>query len=212
MKNLRRKIKIMSNIINFEEVDNEMNILRIGGKSFLPDDVQWPVNPNGEKLTLIFNLPTSFLNSNLQFHFPEDMIISVFTTYNTDKYFLDSIVYHGNNEELKNIKNGFTKVILHSEGSPRNDSDFLIPARKIVIGEKVNELDDCYCSLIGKEPVFLQQENLELDSYQFCMQIYGDDFPEEFNDIFYLSDSIGYLFLSKEGNVNDAGLFFTQCS
>lgn len=202
----------MSNIIKFEEVDNEMNIMRIGGKSFLPDDIQWPVNPNGEKLTLIFNLPTSFLNSNLQFHFPEDMIISVFTTYNKKEYFLDSIVYHGNNEELKNIKEGFTKVILHSAGSPRNDSDFLIPARKIVIGEKVNGLDDCYGSLIGKEPVFLQQENLELDSYQFCMQIYGDDFPEEFNDIFYLSDSIGYLFLSKEGNVNDAGLFFTQCS
>lgn len=65
---------------------------------------------------------------------------------------------------------------------------------------------------MGTNPVFLQNEELELDSYQFCMQIYAGDFPEEFQDIFYLSDSIGYLFLSKEENSNDAGLFFTQCT
>ena len=34
-------------------------------------------------------------------------------------------------EELKNIKNDFTKVILHSVGSPRNDSDYLIPTRAV---------------------------------------------------------------------------------
>lgn len=202
----------MSNLVKFEEIDNELNILRIGGKSFLPHDVKWPVNPNGEKMTLIFNLPTDFLNASLQFKYPKDKVISVFTTYNTEDYFLDSIVYHGDMEELKNIKNGFTKVILHSIGSPRNESDFLIPARKIVVDEKKNELDDYYGSLFGINPVFLQKEKLELDSYQFCMQIYGGDFPEEFQDIFYLNDSIGYLFLSKEENVNDAGLFFTQCS
>ena len=202
----------MSNLIKFEKVDNELNILRIGGKSFLPCDMKWPVNPNGEKLTLIFSLPTNFLNSSLQFNYPKDKIISVFTTYNTEDYFLDSIVYHGDIEELKNIKKGFTKVILHSIGSPRNDSNFLIPARKIIIGKKINESNDYCGSLFGTNPVFLQKEKLELDSYQFCMQIYGGDFPEEFQDIFYLNDSVGYLFLSKEGNLNDIGLFFTQCS
>lgn len=202
----------MSNLVKFKKTDNEQNVLRIGGKSFLPQDVEWPINPNGEKLTLIFHLPTNFLNENLSFKYPKDMIISVFTTYNTEDYFLDSIVYHGDMEELKNIKNGFTKVILHSIGSPRNESDYLIPARKIIIGKKINELDDYYGSFIGASPVFLQKEKLELDSYQFCMQIYGGDFPEEFQDIFYLNDSIGYLFLSQEGNLNDVGLFFTQCS
>ena len=44
------------------------------------------------------------------------------------------------------------------------------------------------------------------------MQICGSDFPEEFEDIFYLNDSIGYLYLNKEGNLNDVGLFFTQCT
>ena len=65
------------------------------------------------------------------FDFPSGMVISVFTTYNTKDYFLDSIVYHGDMEELKNIKNDFTKVILHSVGSPRNDSDNLIPTRAV---------------------------------------------------------------------------------
>lgn len=30
----------MSNLVRFEKVDNELNILRIGGKSFLPPDVE----------------------------------------------------------------------------------------------------------------------------------------------------------------------------
>lgn len=62
----------------------------------------------------------------------------------------------------------------------------------------MNEFDDYNGSLFGANPVFLQEEKLELASYQFCMQIYGGDFPEEFQDIFYLDDAIGYLFLSKE--------------
>ena len=57
----------MSNLVRFEKVDNELNILRIGGKSFLPPDVEWPTNPNGEKMVFIFNIPTNFLNSTLQF-------------------------------------------------------------------------------------------------------------------------------------------------
>ena len=80
----------MSNLVRFEKVDNELNILRIGGKSFLPPDVEWPTNPNGEKMVFIFNIPTNFLNSTLQFNYPKDQVISVFTTYNREDYFLDS--------------------------------------------------------------------------------------------------------------------------
>ena len=39
----------MSNLVRFEKVDNELNILRIGGKSFLPPDVEWPTNPMEKK-------------------------------------------------------------------------------------------------------------------------------------------------------------------
>ena len=52
----------MSNLVRFEKVDNELNILRIGGKSFLPPDVEWPTNPNGEKMVFIFNITTLIIS------------------------------------------------------------------------------------------------------------------------------------------------------
>lgn len=39
----------MSNLVTFENADNESNILRIGGKSFLPPDMEWPTNPEWRK-------------------------------------------------------------------------------------------------------------------------------------------------------------------
>lgn len=77
------------------------------------------------------------------------------------------------------------------------------------------ELDDgeIYCgSLIGHTPSLLQIEDLGLADYQFCLQIYGGDFPEGFHDIFCVSDSTGYLFINKDVDQNDAGVFFTQCT
>mgnify|MGYP002602981186 CR=1 FL=1 len=151
----------MSNLVRFEKVDNELNILRIGGKSFLPPDVEWPTNPNGEKMVFIFNIPTNFLNSTLQFNYPKDQVISVFTTYNREDYFLDSIVYNGDIEELQNIKNGYTKVILHSVASPRNDADFLISAREIVIDKE---------TLQCKELLLKEEDNISY--FQHAGKIY----------------------------------------
>ena len=39
----------MSNLVRFEKVDNELNILRIGGKSFLPPDVETMENETCSK-------------------------------------------------------------------------------------------------------------------------------------------------------------------
>lgn len=202
----------MSKTLEFEVAGNEEKNMRIGGMSFLPDTMEWPINPNGEKMVLILNIPTNLLNDKLGYKYPPNMMISVFTTYNTEDYFLDTIVYHGSSEELNNIKNGFTKVILHDIGAPRNDSDYLIPARRLLVGDGSDYTDECGASLFGGVPVFLQAENLEVDDYQFCLQIYGGDFPEEFQYIFYLNDSMGYLFLKRESDENDIGIFFTQCS
>lgn len=55
----------MSKVIEFETVGNEENIMRIGGMSFLPESMEWPVNPNGEKMVLILNIPTNFFNDKL---------------------------------------------------------------------------------------------------------------------------------------------------
>lgn len=202
--------KYMSKGIDFKSIDNSMNIPRIGGESLLPNDIGWPVNPNGENLTFIMNLPTNFLNETHQFNYPEDKTISVFTTYNKG-YFLDLIGYHGDEDELEGIKDGFTKVIMHSVGTLRNESEFLIPAKEIILGEEVVELDYFRGSLIGENPVFLQNEQLALGDYRFCLQIYEGDFPEEFGTIFNLGDSVGYLYLNEEVS-EDIGLFFTQCT
>ena len=51
----------MSNLVRFEKVDNELNILRIGGKSFLPPDVEWPTNPNGEKMVFQLRVASNTL-------------------------------------------------------------------------------------------------------------------------------------------------------
>lgn len=218
----------MSVEIIFKDVENESIVPRIGGYSFLPENIDWPLNPNGDKLTLVLCLPTNFLNKTLNLNLPDERILSVFTTYKKDDYFLDLITFHGDKEELNNIKQGFTRVLLHEAGDIRNESDFLIPAQEFILGEELDledleyseELDEedfddieIYCgSLIGNKPSLLQIEDLGLDNYQFCLQIYGGDFPEGFNNIFSLSDSIGYLFLNKNYEQNDTGVFFTQCT
>ena len=218
----------MSVEIIFKDVENKSVVPRIGGYSFLPKNIKWPLNPKGDKLTLVISLPTDFLNKNLNLNLPNEHILSVFT-YKRDDYFLDKITFHGDKEELENIKQGFTKVLLHEVGEIRNESDFLIPAQEFILGEELNldieELDEededyddyddieIYCgSLIGNKPSLLQIENLGLDDYQFCLQIYGGDFPVEFQNIFSLSDSVGYLFLNKNYNHNDTGVFFIQCT
>lgn len=215
---------MMSVEITFKDVENESIVPRLGGYSFLPKNIDWPLNPNGDKLTLVFCLPTNFLNETLNLNLPKEQFLSVFTTYKKNDYFLDYITFHGDKEELANIKQGFTKVLLHEIGEIRNESNFLIPAQAFILGDKLNldyenfdgeDLDDIeiYCgSLMGNKASLLQIEDLGLKDYQFCLQIYGGDFPEEFRNIFSLSDSIGYLFLNKNYNQNDIGIFFTQCT
>lgn len=214
----------MSIEIIFKDVENESIVPRLGGYSFLPEHIDWPLNPNGDKLTLVLCLPTDFLNKTLNLNFPKELVLSVFTTYKKDEYFLDVITFHGDKEELRNIEKGYTSVLLHEAGDTRNESAFLIPAQAFILGDTLNldleeadeeDLDDIeiYCgSLVGNKPSLLQIENLGLDDYQFCLQIYGGDFPDGFQDIFSLSDSIGYLFLNKNYNQNEVGVFFTQCT
>jgi hypothetical protein len=53
----------------------------------------------------------------------------------------------------------------------------------------------------------LQNEKLELDDYEYILQIYGNDFPLEYNDISYGSDSIGHLYIKwRTGQLHITGL------
>ncbi len=173
--------------------------------------MDWPENPEGGKLTFIIHLPMDFVNEALGTSYPEHYAISVFTTYHKEDYFLDRITYHGDPAELAIIQNGYTKVIAHPIGQPRNESNFIIPAREMILSETV-EGPDYIGSKMGGKPGYVQQESLSLDHLLFCLQLYGSDFGEDFKDIFFLSDAVGYLFLNVLENENDAGIFFTQCS
>ena len=60
-----------------------------------------------------------------------------------------------------------------------------------IFSEEDEDYDEIeiYCgSLIGNKPSLLQIENLGLDDYQFCLQIYGGDYPVEFKNIFNLHE------------------------
>jgi uncharacterized protein YwqG len=193
-----------------KETSSNSKELRIGGRALLPENTAWPTNPNGTKLTLIASLPCLRLNSLLEnMNYPQDSFVSVFSTYNKEDYFLDLITYHGDEAELNNIKKGYTKVILHQEGNERNDSDTLIPARLIEISSEIT--NDFYtaskvCGIAG----LLQKNPLNINDYCFCLQLYSADFPEGYDDVFYLTDAVGYLFLNSNVTKEDMGIFFAQ--
>ncbi|MEY9977611.1 hypothetical protein [Lysinibacillus sp. RC79] len=81
----------MSIEVIFKGVENESNVARLGGYSFLPESIDWPLNPDGDKLTLVLCLPTDFFNKTLDLNLQEEHVLSVFTKYKKEDYFLDLI-------------------------------------------------------------------------------------------------------------------------
>ena len=190
-----------------KEINPESVSPRIGGKSFLPQNTDWPVNPDGEHLCLIASIPLNFIEEQSSSAPSSNLFISVFSTYNKEEYFLDLITYHGDEDELENIKSGFTKVIIHEKGDPRSESEIVIPSREIEVLNQILEHEHTYTgSKIFGSPGLLQNEILKTGKSDFILQLYGGDFPDEFQDIFYLSDAVGYLFMGENGE----SIFFVQ--
>ena len=69
-------------------------------------------------------------------------------------------------------------------------------------------------SKIGDEPGLLQAEPLALGDERFALQVYGGKFPKPHDGIFYLSDAVGYLFITQNprapATAADVGTFFVQ--
>lgn len=82
----------MSVEITFKDVENESVVPRLGGYSFLPENMNWPLNPDGDKLTLVLSLPTDFLNKTLDVNLPKEHVLSVFTTYSKDDYLISPLM------------------------------------------------------------------------------------------------------------------------
>ena len=162
--------------------------------------------PDGEKLSLICIISIKNIseilisNSFLVESHNINKYIYIFSYYLDNEYFLDSITYNGTDEEYRSIKSGYTKIIIEDKDYIDVNSDNMY---EILLNNNSVE-----ASWFGGEPEFLQNENNHcLDDYLFLAQINGLDLPNKLNDIFYLSDAVGYIYLKKD--LTD-GLFFVQ--
>lgn len=161
-------------------------------------------NVGGKELTLIFSIPVRSIKPllvSLGFENIDNNLqknISVYSFYDKKDYFLDFITYHGTDEEfLELIEQKNTQVLINTDALAYNEDTFVI---------SFNE-QQCN-SFFGDKPNFLQNENYEqLVNYNFLCQISANDLPNELQDLFYLNDAVGYIFLK---NNLDSGIFFVQ--
>ncbi|HEK2983455.1 TPA: DUF1963 domain-containing protein, partial [Proteus mirabilis] len=137
--------------------------------------------------------------------------LSIFSTYDSNDYFLDEITYFGDENELGLIKSGFTFVSYSLTGSLSKTNEDFIPETKVdLLNTKINSEDYPMISFFSKDiPNGLTGVDEILKNYHFVCQVYSADFPPPFKDVLGLSDAIGYLFIKNEGN-NIEGLFFVQ--
>lgn len=194
--------------ILFNTVSNfNKKVAMLSNYTSMPKNIEWPKNVDGKLLQCIAHIPTNFLNEILSIELKSNHAISIFTYYDRDDYFLDKITYAGDQNDFKTVLSN-TKVIFHEIGNDvysLNKIDF--PLNEFIISPEIIK-EDYYGSKIGGMPTFIQKKNLNIEEFRFIFQLYGGDFPEDFNDIFYLSDSLGYLFIKDE--MPFIGLFFTQ--
>ena len=200
----------MSKIITAGSASTDPLEARIGGGALIGGIINWPVTPDKAPLTLLLSLPTDWLNAHAGVQLPEGHVVSVFSTYSTSDYFLDCITYHGNAAELSQIEKGYTRVVFHRPGSLEQQGS-AIPAHAIVLG---GDGEQGQHSKVGGYPAFLQQEDIDFAGENFVLQIYGAVFPKPFDDVLYMSDAFGYLYvkndLQPDGTDGQAGHFFAQ--
>ena len=124
----------------------------------------------------------------------KDKAIYVFSYCDKEDYFLDYIT------EIDDAIQGYTKVIIGDKNQFKFNLDKFYPINPI---ENLDEM-----SFLGGQPEYLQQESYDfLEKYIFIGQILGMDLPEKVNEIFYLTENIGYIFIERDLS---GGLFFVQ--
>ncbi|CDH26419.1 DUF1963 domain-containing protein [Xenorhabdus bovienii] len=199
----------LTRIVVEETLNDNSGFILGGNKGYVS---QWPVNPDGEKLFHLFSIDCEKLSPRI----PEGILpisgyLSVFSTYSDDEYFLDSVTYFGDEQELNLIKSGFTFVSYSLTNDTLENNDKFIPERSVSFLDMEIEDDDYpMISLFSnKTPHGLDDIGDVGNDYHFVCQIYSSDFPEPFQDALGLSDAIGYLFIRNKENGID-GLFFVQ--
>ena len=186
--------------VNFNFLDSKPNINNI----LVGLDLDYSnkvIAPDGHELALVAFIPIENLltiapqfKTDFQDMEYKDKAIYVFSYYDKEDYFLDYIT------EIDDAIQGYTRVIVGDKKQFKFNLDKFYPINLI---ENLDEM-----SFLGGQPEYLQQESDDfLEKYIFIGQILGMDLPEEVNEIFYLTENIGYIFINRELS---GGLFFVQ--
>lgn len=186
--------------VNFNFLDSKPNINNI----LVGLDLDYSnkvIAPDGHELALVAFIPIeNLLTIAPQFKTAfqdmeyKDKAIYVFSYYDKEDYFLDYIT------EIDDAIQGYTRVIVGDKNQFKFNLDKFYPINPI---ENLDEM-----SFLGGQPKYLQQESDDfLAKYIFIGQILGMDLPEEVNEIFYLTENIGYIFINRDLS---GGLFFVQ--
>ena len=186
--------------VNFNFLDSKPNINNILVGLDL-DYSNTVIAPDGHELALVAFIPIENLltiapqfKTDFQDKEYKDKAIYVFSYYDKEDYFLDYIT------EIDDAIQGYTKVIIGDNNQFKFNLDKFYPINPI---ENLDEM-----SFLGGQPEYLQQESYDfLEKYIFIGQILGMDLPEEVNEIFYLTENIGYIFINRDLS---GGLFFVQ--
>jgi len=186
--------------VNFNFLDSKPNINNI----LVGLDLDYSnkvIAPDGHELALVAFIPIENLltiapqfKTDFQDMEYKDKAIYVFSYYDKEDYFLDYIT------EIDDAIQGYTKVIIGDKNQFKFNLDKFYPINPI---ENLDEM-----SFLGGQPEYLQQESYDfLEKYIFIGQILGMDLPEGVNEIFYLTENIGYIFINRDLS---GGLFFVQ--
>ena len=186
--------------VNFNFLDRKANINNI----LVGLDLDYSnkvIAPDGHELALVAFIPIENLltiapqfKTDFQDMEYKDKAIYVFSYYDKEDYFLDYIT------EIDDAIQGYTRVIVGDKKQFKFNLDKFYPINPI---ENLDEM-----SFLGGQPEYLQLESDDfLENYIFIGQILGMDLPEEVNEIFYLTENIGYIFINRDLS---GGLFFVQ--
>lgn len=186
--------------VNFNFLDSKPNINNI----LVGLDLDYSnkvIAPDGHELALVAFIPIENLltiapqfKTDFQDMEYKDKAIYVFSYYDKEDYFLDYIT------EIDDAIQGYTRVIVGDKNQFKFNLDKFYPINPI---ENLDEM-----SFLGGQPEYLQKESYDfLEKYIFIGQILGMDLPEEVNEIFYLTENIGYIFINRDLS---GGLFFVQ--
>ena len=186
--------------VNFNFLDSKPNINNI----LVGLDLDYSnkvIAPDGHELALVAFIPIENLltiapqfKTDFQDMEYKDKAIYVFSYYDKEDYFLDYIT------EIDDAIQGYTRVIVGDKNQFKFNLNKFYPINPI---ENLDEM-----SFLGGQAEYLQQESDDfLEKYIFIGQILGMDLPEEVNEIFYLTENIGYIFINRDLS---GGLFFVQ--